>query len=245
VTRIHQSPPVLRADAMLGFSTLELEALQVSLRVSLWSVTWSFPFALGVAWLLARHDFRGKTVLNAVIHIPLVVPPVVIGYLLLVLLGRQGIIGGWLNDWFGVALVFTWQGAAVAASVVAFPLFVRPIRQALEAVDPRLEEAAQTLGANRRQAFIAVTLPIVMPGIVTGSLLFFARALGEFGATITFAANIPGETQTLPLALYTATQTPGGDPVAMRLVVLSLLLALSALLVSEWLARRSHFSVRG
>ena len=230
---------------MLGFTSLELEALQVSLQVSLWSVTWSLPIAMGAAWLLARKDFRGKALFNAVIHIPLVVPPVVIGYLLLVLLGRQGIVGSWLHDWFGIGLVFTWQGAAVAASVVAFPLFVRPIRQALEAVDPRLEEAAITLGANRRQAFFAVTLPIVMPGIVTGALLFFSRALGEFGATITFAANIPGETQTLPLALYTATQTPGGDPMAMRLVTLSLLLALGALLVSEWLARRAHLRVRG
>ncbi|NKB45489.1 MAG: molybdate ABC transporter permease subunit [Alphaproteobacteria bacterium] len=230
---------------MLGFSSLELDALQISLTISLWSVTWSFPVALGTAWLLARKEFRGKALLNAVIHIPLVVPPVVIGYLLLVLLGRQGIVGAWLNDWFDIGLVFTWQGAAIAASVVAFPLFVRPIRQALEGVDPRLEEAAITLGADRRQAFFAVTLPIVMPGIITGALLFFARALGEFGATITFAANIPGETQTLPLALYTATQTPGGDPIAMRLVVLSLVLALAALLASEWLSRRSNFRLRG
>lgn len=230
---------------MLGFSALELEALQISLKVSLWSVTWSFPFALGAAWLLARKDFRGKAIFNAIIHVPLVVPPVVIGYLLLVLLGRQGVVGGWLHNWFDIGLVFTWQGAAIAASVVAFPLFVRPIRQALEAVDPRLEEAAVTLGADRRQAFFAVTLPIVMPGIITGALLFFARALGEFGATITFAANIPGETQTLPLALYTATQTPGGDSIAMRLVLLSLLLAVAALVASEWLSRRSHFRLRG
>lgn len=224
---------------MFGFSAIEIDALQVSLKVSFWSAFWSFPIALSVAWLLARKEFTGKAVLNAVIHIPLVVPPVVIGYLLLILLGRQGVIGQILDDWFGIGLVFTWQGAAIAASVVAFPLFVRPIRQALEAVDPRLEEAAITLGADRRQAFFAVTLPMVMPGIVTGALLFFARALGEFGATITFAANIPGETQTLPLALYTATQTPGGDPIALRLVFLSLVLAMAALLISEWLARRS------
>lgn len=224
---------------MFSFTPLELEALQVSLKVSVWSVVWSFPVALAMAWLLARKDFRGKALLNAVIHIPLVVPPVVIGYLLLVLLGRQGAIGSFLNDWFGIGLVFTWQGAAIAASVVAFPLFVRPIRQALEAVDPRLEEAAVTLGADQRQAFFAVTLPIVLPGVITGALLFFARALGEFGATITFAANIPGETQTLPLALYTATQTPGGDPIALRLVFLSLALAVAALLLSEWLTRRS------
>ena len=230
---------------MFGFSAIELDALQVSLRVTFWSVAWSFPIAFAMAWLLARKEFPGKGVLNAVIHIPLVVPPVVIGYLLLVLLGRQGAIGAVLYDWFGVGLVFTWQGAAIAASVIAFPLFVRPIRQALETVDPKLEEAAQTLGANRQQAFFAVTLPIVMPGVITGALLFFARALGEFGATITFAANIPGETQTLPLALYTATQTPGGDPLAMRLVFLSLLLALGALLISEWLARRAHLRLRG
>lgn len=230
---------------MLGLTGLELEALQVSLRVSLWSLIWTLPLALGSAWLLARTEFRGKAVFNALIHVPLVVPPVVIGYLLLVLLGRQGLIGIWLNDWFGVGLVFTWQGAAIAASVVAFPLFVRPIRQALEAVDPRLDEAALTLGANKRQAFFAVTLPIVMPGVFTGALLFFSRALGEFGATITFAANIPGETQTLPLALYTATQSPGGDPIAMRLVVMSLVLALGALILSEWLTRRTYIQRRG
>lgn len=230
---------------MFGFSSLEIEALQISLKVSLWSVSLSLPLAMGVAWLLARKEFRGKAVLNAVIHLPLVVPPVVIGYLLLILLGRRGVLGSFLNDWFDIGLVFTWQGAAIAASVVAFPLFVRPIRQALEGVDPRLEEAAITLGADRRQAFFAVTLPIVMPGVLTGALLFFARALGEFGATITFAANIPGETQTLPLALYAATQTPGGDPIALRLVVLSLVLAMGALLASEWLSRRTHFKVRG
>jgi len=230
---------------MLGLTGLELEALQVSLKVSLWSLIWTLPLALGAAWLLARTEFRGKAVFNALIHVPLVVPPVVIGYLLLVLLGRQGLIGIWLNDWFGVGLVFTWQGAAIAASVVAFPLFVRPIRQALEAVDPRLDEAALTLGANKRQAFFAVTLPIVMPGVFTGALLFFSRALGEFGATITFAANIPGETQTLPLALYTATQSPGGDPIAMRLVMMSLVLALGALILSEWLTRRTYIQRRG
>jgi molybdate transport system permease protein len=230
---------------MLGLTGLELEALQVSLKVSLWSLIWTLPLALGAAWLLARTEFRGKAVFNALIHVPLVVPPVVIGYLLLVLLGRQGLIGIWLNDWFGIGLVFTWQGAAIAASVVAFPLFVRPIRQALEAVDPRLDEAALTLGANKRQAFFAVTLPIVMPGVFTGALLFFSRALGEFGATITFAANIPGETQTLPLALYTATQSPGGDPIAMRLVMMSLVLALGALILSEWLTRRTYIQRRG
>lgn len=230
---------------MLGLTGLELEALQVSLKVSLWSLIWTLPLALGSAWLLARTEFRGKAVFNALIHVPLVVPPVVIGYLLLVLLGRQGLIGIWLNDWFGIGLVFTWQGAAIAASVVAFPLFVRPIRQALEAVDPRLDEAALTLGANKRQAFFAVTLPIVMPGVFTGALLFFSRALGEFGATITFAANIPGETQTLPLALYTATQSPGSDPIAMRLVMMSLVLALGALILSEWLTRRTYIQRRG
>jgi len=230
---------------MLGLTGLEVEALQVSLKVSLWSLVWTLPLALGAAWLLARTEFRGKAVFNALIHVPLVVPPVVIGYLLLVLLGRQGLIGIWLNDWFSVGLVFTWQGAAIAASVVAFPLFVRPIRQALEAVDPRLDEAALTLGANKRQAFFAVTLPIVMPGVFTGALLFFSRALGEFGATITFAANIPGETQTLPLALYTATQSPGGDPIAMRLVMMSLVLALGALILSEWLTRRTYTQRRG
>ncbi|MFL2770321.1 MAG: molybdate ABC transporter permease subunit [Rhodospirillaceae bacterium] len=230
---------------MFGFSEMELEALQVSLKVSLWSLLWTMPVAITCAWALARKDFPGKALLNALIHIPLVVPPVVIGYLLLVLLGRQGVVGIWLYDWFSISLVFTWQGAAVAASVVAFPLFVRPVRQALETVDPRLDEAALTLGANKRQAFFAVTLPIVMPGVFTGALLFFSRALGEFGATITFAASIPGESQTLPLALYTATQTPGGDPLAMRLVILSLLLAAGALVLSEWLVRRTQTLRRG
>ena len=230
---------------MFGFSEMELEALQVSLKISLWSLLWTMPVAITCAWALARKDFAGKALLNALIHIPLVVPPDVIGYLLLVLLGRQGVVGIWLYDWFSISLVFTWQGAAVAASVVAFPLFVRPVRQALETVDPRLDEAALTLGANKRQAFFAVTLPIVMPGVFTGALLFFSRALGEFGATITFAASIPGESQTLPLALYTATQTPGGDPLAMRLVILSLLLAAGALVLSEWLVRRTQTLRRG
>jgi len=222
----------------------EIEAIGLSLRVATVSVFCSLPFGLLVAWLLARKSFIGKSLLNALVHIPLVVPPVVVGYLMLILLGRQGFVGKWLHDSFGITFVFDWKGAVVAAAVVSFPLMVRAIQLSLETVDPRLEEAAGTLGATPVQVFWTITMPIVLPGIITGMTLAFARALGEFGATITFASNIPGETRTLPLALYTATQTPGGDSVAMRLVVISVLLAGVALLISELLARRAHMRIR-
>ena len=223
---------------MLELSPLELEALALSLRVALWSVLTSLPVGLLVAWVLARREFFGKGALNAVVHLPLVLPPVVVGYLLLVLLGREGPLGRLLYDLFGVGLPFTWEGAALAAAVMAFPLMVRAMRLSLENVDRRLEAAARTLGAGPTGVFLTITLPLMAPGIVVGALLGFARSLGEFGATITFAANIPGETRTVPLALYTLTQTPGGEVAALRLAVLSVVLSLAALAASEYTARR-------
>ena len=223
---------------MLEFSPLELEALALSLRVALWSVLFSLPVGLFVAWLLARREFFGKGALNAVVHLPLVLPPVVVGYLLLVLLGRAGPLGQALYGLFGVSLPFTWQGAALAAAVMAFPLMVRAMRLSLETVDRRLEAAARTLGARPFEVFLTVTLPLTAPGILVGVLLGFARSLGEFGATITFAANIPGETRTIPLALFSMTQTPGGETQALRLAALSVLLSLAALAASEYTARR-------
>ncbi len=223
---------------MLDLSPLELEALALSLRVALWSVLTSLPVGLLVAWVLARREFFGKSALNAIVHLPLVLPPVVVGYLLLVLLGREGPLGRLLYDLFGVGLPFTWEGAALAAAVMAFPLMVRAMRLSLESVDRRLEAAARTLGAGPVGVFLTITLPLMAPGIVVGALLGFARSLGEFGATITFAANIPGETRTLPLALYTLTQTPGGEGAALRLTALSVALSLAALAASEYAARR-------
>ncbi|NNG05867.1 MAG: molybdate ABC transporter permease subunit [Inquilinus sp.] len=216
---------------------LEAEALALSLRVAAWSVLCSLPVGLATAYLLARFDFWGKTALDGLVHLPLVVPPVVVGYLLLVALGRRGVVGGWLYDSFGVTIAFTWQGAAIAAAVMAFPLMVRAMRLSLEAVDTRLEAAARTLGAGRLRVFATVTLPLMAPGILTGAVLAFARSLGEFGATITFVSNIPGETRTLPLALYTATQLPDGEALAARLAVIAIVLALAALFASEILAR--------
>ena len=230
---------------MLGFSPLELEALALSLRVALWSVLFSLPIGLFVAWLLARHEFFGKGALDAVVHLPLVLPPVVVGYLMLVLLGREGPLGQALYRLFGVSLPFTWQGAALAAAVMAFPLMVRAMRLSLETVDRRLEAAARTLGARPFEVFLTVTLPLMAPGILAGALLAFARSLGEFGATITFAANIPGETRTLPLALFSMTQTPGGETQALRLAALSVLLSLAALAASEYTARRLRARIEG
>ena len=216
---------------------LEAEALALSLRVAAWSVLCSLPLGILVAYLLARCRFWGKTLIDGLVHLPLVVPPVVVGYLLLLLLGRRGPVGAWLNDWFGITVIFTWKGAAIAAAVMAFPLMVRSIRLSLEAVDERLESAARTLGAGRVRVFVTVTLPLTAPGILTGAVLAFARSLGEFGATITFVSNIPGETRTLPIALYTATQIPGGEDTALRLAAISVVLALAALVASELLAR--------
>jgi len=221
-----------------ALTPLEWEALGLSLKVALTATTVSLPFGVAMAWLLARTRFPGHGLLNAIVHLPLVLPPVVVGWALLVVLGRQGVVGEWLFDAFGVTFAFTWKGAAVAAAVMAFPLLVRAIRLSLEAVDPGLEAAARTLGASPLRTFFTITLPLMLPGVVTGCVLAFARALGEFGATITFVYNIPGETRTLPLALYGLTQVPGGESGAARLAVIAVVVALVALVVSEVLARR-------
>ena len=230
---------------MLGLSPLESEAIGLSLKISFAAVTVSLPFGILVAWLLARRDFPGKLLVDGLVHLPLVVPPVVVGYLLLVALGRRGSIGGWLYDTFGITVIFTWQGAAVAAGVMAFPLLVRAIRLAMEAVDAKLETAARTLGASRARVFATITLPLTLPGILSGVVLAFARCLGEFGATITFVSNIPGETRTLPIAIYTVLQAPGGEQAAARLTVIAIILALAALAGSELLARRLAKRLRG
>jgi molybdate transport system permease protein len=223
---------------MLGLTEYEISALFLSLKVAVFSVFVCLPFGLAAAWLLARVEFFGKVVIDALFHLPLVVPPVVVGYLLLVLFGRSGPLGTWLFEQFGISIAFTWKGAAIAAAVMAFPLMVRAMRLSLENVDHRLESAARTLGASRLRVFYTITLPLMAPGILVGVILAFARALGEFGATITFVSNIPGETQTLPLALYSLAQTPDGETGAMRLALISIIVALIALIISEWLAKR-------
>jgi len=216
----------------------EIIALRLSLQVALSAVAFSLPLAVLVAWALSRVDFAGKSLLHAFVHLPLVLPPVVIGYFLLVLFGTRGPIGGWLDEAFGLRLIFSRSGAALAAAVMSFPLMVRAIRLALDAVDRRLEDAARTLGATRFDVFFNVTLPLMLPGIISGCIVAFAAALGDFGATITFVGNVEGETQTLSLAIYSLAQSPDGDAAALRLVIISLVLALAALLFSEWVARR-------
>lgn len=223
---------------MFSLTPVETEVLSLSLRVALAAVAGCLPVGLLTAWVLARYEFPGKSLINAFVHLPLVVPPVVVGYVLLVMFGRRGIIGAWLWENLGISIAFTWKGAAVAAAVMAFPLMVRAIQLSIESVDRRLEMAAWTLGAPRWWCLLTVTFPLILPGVLTGIVLAFARSLGEFGATITFVSNIPGETQTLPLALFSLTQTPGGDAGAFRLVVLSVVLAFGALIASEALARR-------
>ena len=223
---------------MLPLTDLETEAIRLSLQVALWSVACSLPFGVATAFLLARTNFPGKSLLDGLVHLPLVIPPVVVGYMLLLLMGRRGPIGGWLYDTLGITVIFTWQGAALAAAVMGFPLMVRAMRLSLESVDRRLEQAARTLGAGRLDTFRSVTLPLMAPGILTGLVLAFARSLGEFGATITFVSNIPGQTRTIPVAIYTLTQTPDGDAAALRLCIIAVILSLIALVASEWLARR-------
>lgn len=229
---------------MLLLSDVEIDALLLSLKVALLATALCLPPAILVAWLLSRTKLPGRTIINVLVHAPLVLPPVIVGYLLLLLFGVRGPVGAWLNDVFGVRLVFTTAGAVVAAAVMAFPLMVRAVRLSLDSIDHGLEFAARSLGASRLDAFVTVTLPLMLPGILAGALLAFAASLGEFGATITFASNVEGATRTLPLAIYTATQTPGGDAVALRLVALSIGLALAALILSEaaerW-ARRTVF----
>ncbi len=199
----------------------------------------SLPFGLGVGMALARRDFWGKALVNGIVHLPLVLPPVVTGYLLLLTFGRKGPIGAFLDEYFGIVFSFRWTGAALACAIMGFPLMVRAIRLSAEAVDRKLEAAAGTLGASPSWVFLTVTLPLILPGIIAGMILSFARSMGEFGATITFVSNIPGETQTLPSAIYTFTQVPGGDAGALRLTAISIVISMSALLLSEFLARRA------
>jgi molybdate transport system permease protein len=223
----------------------EWEAVLLSLRVSFWATLLSLPFGVLCAMALARGRFFGREVLNWLVHLPLVLPPVVTGYLLLLTFGRRGPVGSVLYDVFGVTLAFQWTGAALAAAIMAFPLMVRAIRLAIEAVDPRLEEAAATLGASRTQVFLTVTLPLILPGIIAGVVLAFAKAMGEFGATITFVSNIPGETRTVPSAIYAFLQVPGGEESALRLVAVAVFIAVAALVLSEWLSRRVAQRIAG
>ncbi len=220
------------------------EALRLSLWVSLWATCIAVPLALWVAWLLARGRFRGKTLLNALVHLPLVLPPVVTGYLLLVAFGPTAPLGRLLEA-LGIPLAFHWTGAVLAAIIMAFPLMVRAMQLAIEAVDPKLEEAAATLGASRAGVFARVTLPLIVPGILAGTVMGFAKAMGEFGATITFVANIPGQTQTLPSAIWTALQIPGGETQALMMVVMACVVALGAVVASEALARRVAARIAG
>ena len=217
----------------------EWEVVALSVKVGGVATIAALPLAYGLAWLLARGRFPGKLLLDAVVHLPLVLPPVVTGWALLIVFGNTGPVGRWLNDWFGVSVMFRWTGAALAAGVMALPLMVRSMRLSIEAVDRRLEGAARTLGAGRWRAFATVTLPLSLPGIWAGAVLGFARSLGEFGATITFVSNIPGETRTLPLAVYTALQLPGGEALVARLSLIAVALSLGALIAAEWLVRRS------
>lgn len=222
----------------LKLSAEEWDAVRLSLKVATVAMLASLPFAIWVAWLLARREFWGKSLLNGLVHLPLVLPPVVTGYLLLLSFGTRGPIGSFLAE-FGIIFSFRWTGAALASAVMGFPLMVRAIRLSFEAVDTKLEAAAATLGANRAFVFLSVTLPLIVPGIIAGMILCFAKAMGEFGATITFVSNIPGETQTLPSAIYSFTQVPGGDPEALRLTAISVVISLAALMASEFLARRA------
>ncbi len=226
-------------------TSFEIEALSLSLKVSLWAVFVSLVPGILAAWLLARKSFFGKALVDSLIHLPLVLPPVVTGYFLLVLMGRKGLIGGLLFEYTGISFAFDWKGAALASAVMAFPLFVRAVRLSLEAVDSGLENAARTLGAGKIHIFFTITLPLIAPGILTGMILAFARSLSEFGATITFVSNIPGETRTLPLALYTMTQVPDGETGAMRLCIISVVTAFFALMGADFLSNKVSKRVRG
>jgi molybdate transport system permease protein len=222
-----------------GFlSAQEAGIVLLSLKVAAVSVVASLPLATLAAYALSRFTFPGKALVDAIVHLPLVLPPVVVGFALLVLFGRHGPVGRALEQWFGLVFAFRWTGAALASAVMGFPLMVRAIRLSIDAIDRRLETAAHTLGASRAWVFASVTLPLALPGIITGAMLSFARGLGEFGATITFVSNIPGETETLPHAIYTLTQVPGADAQALRLSIVAVVLSLAALMASEWLARR-------
>jgi len=230
---------------MLDLSPDEWIAIRLSLKIALVATVVALPLGIAVAWLLARKNFWGKALLDGLVHMPLVLPPVVTGYLLLISFGRRGPIGAFLADHFGIVFSFRWTGAALSCGVMGFPLLVRPIRLAIEAIDRKLEDAAATLGADRLWIFLTVTLPLAMPGLIAGMVLCFAKALGEFGATITFVSNIPGETQTISAAIYTLTQVPGGDAAAGRLVLVAIAISLAALVVAEWLARRAGTRFHG
>src|SRR5499425_1909857 len=230
---------------MLDLSPDEWIAIRLSLKIALVATAVALPFGIAVAWLLARKNFWGKTLLDGLVHLPLVLPPVVTGYLLLISFGKRGPIGSFLAEHFGIVFSFRWTGAALACGVMGFPLLVRAVRLSIEAVDQRLEDAAATLGATRAWVFFTVTLPLALPGVIAGMVLCFAKALGEFGATITFVSNIPGETQTLSAAIYTYTNVPGGDAAAGRLVVVAIAIALAALIASEWFARRAGMRLHG
>ncbi len=223
----------------------EWQAILLSLKVSFWASIVSLPFGLLAAYALARWSFPGKSLLNALVHLPLVLPPVVTGYLLLVTFGPSAPMGRWLSDTFGIVFAFRWTGAALAAAIMAFPLMVRALRLSIEAVDPRLEQAAATLGGSRIVVFVTITLPLIRPGLIAGLVLAFAKAMGEFGATITFVSNIPGQTQTVPSAIYAFLQVPGGETAVTRLVILSVCIALAALFVSEAVSRRAASRVSG
>jgi molybdate transport system permease protein len=230
---------------MLEITAAEWTAIMLSIRVAVVATLVATPLGIAVAWLLARRDFWGKSVADAIIHLPLVLPPVVTGYLLLLTFGRRGLVGAWLADHLGIVFAFRWTGAALACGIMSFPLLVRPIRLSIEAVDRRLEQAASTLGAAPWRVFWTVTLPLALPGVLAGMVLGFAKAIGEFGATITFVSNIPGETQTISSAIYTLTQVPNGDATALRLVGISIVIAMAALIASEVFARRATKRLHG
>jgi len=230
---------------VIALTPQEWTAVALSLRVAAVSTVVALPFGIGIAFLLARKSFWGKSLVDALVHLPLVLPPVVTGYLLLITFGRRAPVGEFLADRFGIVFSFRWTGAALACGVMAFPLMVRAIRLSIEAIDRRLEDAAATLGANPVWLFITITLPLALPGIIAGMMLAFARALGEFGATITFVSNIPGETQTISAAIYTLMQVPGGDRSALSLVIVAVIISVAALTVSEWLARRAQARLHG
>ena len=223
----------------MALSAEEWEIIHLSLKIAFWCVAISSLPALAVAWILARCQFPGKAILSALVHLPMVIPPVVTGYLLLVALGRNGFIGKWLYEAFDLSFVFTWQGAVIATAVMSFPLMVRALRSGFESHDWRLNEAAATLGKSPIVVFITLTLPLLLPAIISALTLGFARALGEFGATITFVSNIPGETRNLPIAIYSLLQIPGGDERVFRLVIISVVISFAAIALSEWLVRRS------
>jgi molybdate transport system permease protein len=229
----------LISSAFFVLSHSEVEALTLSVKVATFCTLLICIPAIAVAWLLAKKAFIGKSLLDGLVHIPLILPPVVPGFLLLILLGNQGLVGKWLHETFGITIAFTWMGAVIASAVMAFPLMVRSTRQAISQVDTKLEIAAQSLGASPLKVFFSVTLPLAIPGVITGLILAFSRSLGEFGATITFVGNVEGETRTLPLAIYSYTQTPDGDLAAMRLVILSVMIALAAIVFSNYLERKA------